>query len=71
MSPNVGTLGLLLPTIRLCSMIRQDLVVLPGHRPSCGGGASSLFSEFGASPVRLRVNSESMMTRRPPEFVPE
>src|SRR5262249_16010767 len=71
MSPGAGTFALLVPAIRLCSMIRHDLVVLPGHRPSCGGGASSLLSEFGASPVRLRVNSESMVTRRPPEFVPE
>jgi hypothetical protein len=67
----VGTFGLLLPAIRLCSMIMQDLVALPGQRPSCGGGASSLLSELGASPVRLWSNIESRITRCPPALVPE
>src|SRR5215831_12164500 len=71
MRPDVGTFALLLPVIRLCSMTVQDLVALPGQRPSCGGGASSLFSEFGASPVRLSRNTEFLMTSCPPEFVPE
>ncbi len=70
-SPDVGTFALLLPAMRLCSMIRHDVVVLPGQRPSCGGGVSSLLSEFGARPVRLPANTELRMIRRPPALVPE
>src|SRR5215467_3170917 len=68
--PEIGTSGLSLPTIRLCSITVHDLAVC-GQRPSCGGGASSLLSEFGAMPVRLRMNSESLITSRPPALVPE
>ena len=71
MSPDVGTFALLLPAMRLFSMIMQDMVALPGQRPSCGGGASSLLSEFGARPVRLAVNTELRMIRLPPALVPE
>src|SRR5262245_9650258 len=70
-SPEVGTLALLLWVMRLCSMIRHDAVWLFGHRPSCGGGASSLLSEFGASPVRLWSKTEFVITNRPPALVPE
>ena len=69
-SPEVGTFGLLLFLITLCTMKKQD-VVLPGHAPFCGGGASSLFSEFGTIPARLRLNTESLMTSGPPALVPE
>jgi hypothetical protein len=70
-APSVGVFALLLSSIRLRVMIVQDLVALPGQRPSCGGGASLLFSAFGTTPVWLSMNSESVMTSRPPEFVPE
>src|SRR5713101_5991959 len=70
-SPEVGTLALLLSVMRLCSMIRHDAVWLFGHRPSCGGGESSLLSEFGASPVRLWSKTEFVITNRPPALVPE
>src|SRR5215467_9852157 len=66
-----GALALLLPWIRLSSMIVHDRVALPGQRPSCGEGASSLFIEFGATPARLSRNTELRMTSCPPEFVPE
>src|SRR5262249_26289741 len=69
-SPKVGTFGLLLFLITLCSMKKQD-VAPPGHAPFCGGGASSLFSEFGTIPARLRLNNESLMTSGPPALVPE
>src|SRR5580704_12941421 len=69
-SPEVGAFGLLLFLITLCSMSVQSVVV-PGHRPSCGGGTSSLFSEFGTIPARLRLNTESLMTSEPPALVPE
>lgn len=36
------------------------------RQPSCGGGASSLFSEFGTIPVRLAVNVDRRMTSLPP-----
>ncbi len=62
-------------------MIRHDAVWLFGHRPSCGGGESSLLSEFGASPVllsefgaspvRLWSKTEFVITNRPPALVPE
>ena len=55
----------------LTSMIVQDLVALRGQRPSRGGGASSLFSEFGAMPARLFRNTEFLMTSCPPALVPE
>src|SRR6266702_6956205 len=71
MAPLPGAFALLFASIVLPSMIVQDLVALPGQRPSCGGGASSLFSEFGAMPARLFRNSEFLMTSCPPEFVPE
>src|ERR1700751_2011055 len=71
MAPLLGALALLFAWMRLPSMIVQDFVALPGQRPSCGGGASSLFSEFGAMPARLSRNSEFLMTSRPPAFVPE
>jgi hypothetical protein len=57
--------------MRLREITRQDWVVLPGHSPFCGGGASSLFSEFGAIPVRLATNADCVMTSRPPALVPE
>ena len=68
--PEVGAFGLLLFLRMLCSMIMHDVVV-PGHAPVCGGGASSLFSEFGTIPARLRLNTESLMTSGPPALVPE
>src|SRR5215469_10309987 len=64
-----GALALLLPWIRLSSMIVHDRVALPGQRPSCGEGASSLFIEFGATPARLSRNTELRMTSCPPELV--
>src|SRR5580693_8289553 len=66
-----GAFGLLFAWIRLPSMIVQDMVALPGQRPSCGAGSSSLFSEFGATPARLSPNTEFLMTSCPPAFVPE
>src|SRR5215469_3532360 len=66
-----GVFALLFARIRLSSMIVQDLVALPGQRPSCGDGASSLFIEFGARPARLSRNTEFLMTSCPPELVPE
>src|SRR6266700_868923 len=71
MASLAGVFALLFAWIVLPSMIVQDLVALPGQRPSCGGGASSLFSEFGAMPARLSRNTEFLMTSCPPEFVPE
>src|SRR5262245_36208097 len=68
--PDSGTFGLLLFMIRLCGMIKHERLVC-GQRPSCGGGASSLLSEFGASPVRLRTKTEFSITSEPPELVPE
>jgi hypothetical protein len=68
--PAAGALALLLPVIWLCAIRVQERVVLPGQRPSCGGGASSLLSELGAIPVRLLSKTESRMIRRPPELVP-
>src|SRR5215471_87937 len=41
------------------------------HAPSCGGGVSSLFSEFGPTPFELLRKIEFCTTIRPPEFVPE
>jgi hypothetical protein len=52
-APSLGAFALLCAAIRLRAMIAQDLMALPGQRPSCGGGASSLFLEFGTTPVRL------------------
>src|SRR5215469_2622980 len=70
-NPSAGVFGLLFAWMRLPSMIVQDFVALPGQRPSCGGGASSLFSEFGTMPAWLSRNTEFLMTSCPPEFVPE
>src|SRR6516162_2570227 len=67
----LGAFALLFASIVLPSMIVQDFVALPGQRPSCGGGASSLFSEFGAMPARLSRNTEFLMTSCPPALVPE
>src|SRR6516162_8851724 len=66
-----GAFALLLSWMVLPSMIVQDPVALPGQRPSCGGGASSLFSEFGAMPARLFRNTEFLMISCPPALVPE
>src|SRR3954469_16338706 len=41
------------------------------HEPSCGGGWSSLLSEFGDTPNVLLRNVEFLTVTRPPEFVPE
>ena len=63
--------GLLLSWMWLFSMTVHDLVVECGQRPSCGGGASSLLSEFGTMPARFLSHSEFLSTRWPPAFVPE
>src|SRR6266851_6637856 len=65
-----GVFGLLLPMMMLCSSTVHSRL-LRGQRPSCGGGASSLLSEFGATPLLLPANSEFRMTSRPPALVPE
>src|SRR5260370_3096442 len=70
-APLPGALALLFAWIRLPSMIVQDVAAVPAQRPSCGGGASSLFSEFGAMPARFSRNTEFLMTSCPPAFVPE
>src|ERR1039458_9566836 len=41
------------------------------HSPSCGGGASPGFSEFGTTPAELRRKSEYSIASLPPEFEPE
>src|SRR5438105_4913547 len=66
----VSPFGLLLS----CTWFRRKIVqepVPPGHRPSCGGGASSLLSELGTMPALLLSHSESSRIRCPPAFVPE
>ena len=69
--PALGTLGLLLLWIAVVSEDVQERVALPGQRPTCGEGASSLFCELVTMPVLLRSHSEFSITRWPPEFVPE
>ncbi len=80
-----GTVRLLFSTITLLRMIVQrgiSVVVMIGvgsgcsmfgrlHSPSCGGGGSPGFSEFGTMPEELCRNSESSITRLPPAFEPE
>src|SRR3954468_12150839 len=41
------------------------------HEPSCGGGWSSLLSEFGPMPFELCRKIESRTSTWPPAFVPE
>src|SRR5437660_2394264 len=54
--PNVGVGDVLLPELQ---------------PPSCGGGWSSLLSEFGPIPFELFWNVESWTMTWPPELVPE
>src|SRR2546422_6278825 len=69
--PEQGTFGLLLSCTLLRWMNVQEVFEVPGQRPLCGGGLSSLLSEFGRMPTLLQSHSESSMTRCPPAFVPE
>src|SRR5690242_13972201 len=58
--PAPGTFGLLLSWIQLSRKNVHERVPLdPGHEPSCGGGASSLFWLFVEMPVLLWSHSES------------
>src|SRR6266567_2840053 len=73
---SVGLFGLLLSWTRLPRKIVHEPVPSGpgsrfGHAPPCGDGWSSLFRLFGATPTRLKPNSESCTMRWPPEFVPE
>src|SRR5436190_16997194 len=70
-SPPPGTFGLLLSCTWLFWITVQSWVVVPGHRPLCGEGASSLLREFGRIPTRFWSHSEFWIVRWPPEFVPE
>src|SRR5262245_12787125 len=69
--PALGTFGLLLSWMKLLRKVVQDWDVLPGQRPTCGEGASSLFCELVTMPVLFRSHSEFSITRWPPELVPE
>src|SRR6476661_1132687 len=75
--PRPGTLGLLLSWTLLSMNTQQErewvivLVPLPGQRPSCGEGRSSLFWLLVSNPSLLRSKIECLTIRRPPEFVPE
>src|SRR5690242_4838659 len=69
--PLPGTFGLLLSCTWLFWITVQSWVVVPGQRPLCGEGASSLLSELGRMPTRLLSHSEFWIVRWPPELVPE
>src|SRR5437879_905919 len=74
--PALGTFGLLLSwmkffrnTVHECEPFGP--VPPPGHAPSCGDGASSLFWLFAEMPVLFSSHSDFSTMRWPPEFVPE
>src|SRR5262245_48782081 len=74
--PAFGTFGLLLSWMKFPRKSVQECEPVgptpsPGHAPSCGEGASSLFWLLVEMPVLLSFHSESSMIRWPPEFVPE
>src|SRR4051794_36294531 len=69
--PEPGTFGLLLSWIELSWMNVHEVVVLLGHQPSAGEGASSLFWLFVTMPVLLWSHSDFSRRRWPPELVPE